>query len=382
VAESSEDVLLLAGRFEVRGTSSYTLRLARGLTGFGFHPCVITPDARAMEDSVRRDLQIQTCRRLDSRLFSPIILRWLASRLAANPPEVIHVQTRRLWRHGSWLARRLQRPMVLTVHDHLSAHEALRVDRRWCQRIIAVSDAVAAELLSRTRLPRELVEVIPSGVEIRADDACPPVLEPGHIPVVGTAGPLEAVKGFPYFLGAAHRVLAAGREAEFLIAGAGPEEGTLRRLARELGISRKVTFVPYLLDFSPSLAATDIFCLPSLQQGLGTIMLEAMSYARPVIATAVGGISSIITHGETGLVVPPASSVDLAERIIELLDNPVKARGLGEAARRHVADHYSARQMIAKTADLYRRVIGDWSGADSRTDGERIAVDVSGERSA
>jgi glycosyltransferase involved in cell wall biosynthesis len=250
--------------------------------------------------------------------------------------------------------------MVLTVHDHLSQRETLRVDRRWCRSVIAVSEDVALQLFNQARLPRELIEVIPSGVDVRPVEDCTPVLEPGHIPVVGAAGPLEAIKGFPYFLGAAQRVLSTGREAEFLIAGAGPEEGPLRRLARELGITQKVTFVPYLTDFSPSLAATDIFCLPSLQQGLGTIVLEAMSYARPVIATAVGGVSSIITHGETGLVVPPANSAELAERIIELLDNPVKSRGLGEAARRHVEQHYSTRQMTSRTADVYRRVIEDW----------------------
>lgn len=355
--EFADDVLLLAGRFEVRGRSTYTLRLARGLPEFGIAPRIITPNATAVDESMRRELRIRTCRRLDKPVLSHVVLSWLYGQLAADPPKLIHVQTRRMLRQGTWLARRLQRPMILTIHDYLGARESLRIDRQWCRRVIAVSDDVVPLLLANSNVPREIVEVIPSGVEIRPVAECPPVLEPGHIPVVGAAGPLEATKGFPYFLGAAQRVLAEGREAEFLIAGAGPEEGNLRRLARELGITHKVTFVPYLPDFAASLAATDIFCLPSLQQALGTVMLEAMSFARPVIATAVGGVSGIITPGETGLVVPPGNSQELARRIIELIDNPVKARALGVAARKLVETNYSARQMTARTAAVYHQIL-------------------------
>ena len=180
-------------------------------------------------------------------------------------------------------------------------------------------------------------------------DLSPP-LEPGHFPVVSTAGPLEAIKGIPYFLGAARQVLASRRDVEFLVAGAGPEEANLRRVARELDIADRVTFVPYVLGFSDSLAATDIFCLPSLQQGLGSIMLEAMALGRPVIATGVGGVSSVIRDGETGLIVPPQNSGELARRIIELLDQPARARAMGAQARKLVVEQYSVDTMVHRTA--------------------------------
>ena len=81
-------------------------------------------------------------------------------------------------------------------------------------------------------------------------------------------------------------MLATGRDVEFVIAGAGPEEENLRRLARELQIADHVTFVPNLSDFGEALVAMDIFCLPSLQQGIGTIMLEAMASRDPSSAPA------------------------------------------------------------------------------------------------
>ena len=191
----------------------------------------------------------------------------------------------------------------------------------------------------------------PDDAEMRA------VLSPGRVPVVGTAGPLEAVKGLPFFLGAAQRVLAENPHVQFLIAGAGPEEQNLRRLARELKIVDAVTFVPKLYDFSTALEAMDIFCLPSLRQGLGTIMLEAMGRGIPVIATGVGGVFSVVSDNETGLVVPPSNSARLAERILELLSDPLRARTLGSNGRELVKQEFSVERMVKETADLYREIV-------------------------
>ena len=171
-------------------------------------------------------------------------------------------------------------------------------------------------------MPCELISVIHSGVDTDEAVSEVNVLEANRVPIVGTAGPLEAVKGFPFFLGAAARVLATGRDVEFVIAGAGPEESNLRRLACELRIDSRVTFVPNLFEFDDALSAMDIFCLPSLQQGIGTIMLEAMAMGRPVIATRVGGVHRVVRDNDTGLLVPPSNSEALAQRIEELLDDP------------------------------------------------------------
>src|SRR5262249_1220375 len=255
------------------------------------------------------------------------------------------------------LARALQRPFVLTMHEHLADGMPPRIDRRLCRRIIAVSESVREDLLTRLRLPPELVTVVSSGVEPSTRDEVPLPPEPGHLPVIGTAGPLEAVKGLPWFLGAARHVLAERKDVEFLVAGAGPEEANLRRVARELQIAGKVTFVPYLQRFTDALAATDIFCLPSLQQGLGTVMLEAMALGRPVIATGVGRVPSVIRHGATGLIVPPGNSGELARRLLELLDQPTRARALGARARQLVMDEYSVENMVRKTVQVYREVV-------------------------
>ena len=214
-----------------------------------------------------------------------------------------------------------------------------------------------SDLQKRAGLPDHLISVIHSGVNTNDEIDETSVLKANRVPVVGTAGPLEAVKGFPFFLGAAARVLATGRDVEFVIAGAGPEESNLRRLARELKIDSHVTFSPNLLEFGDALNATDIFCLPSLQQGIGTIMLEAMSKGRPVIASRVGGIDQVVRDGETGLLIPPSDSDSLAKRILELLDDPANAREMGRAARVEVARDFSVDQMVSKTVAVYRDIL-------------------------
>ena len=355
--EVEPSVLLIAGRFSVRGSCAYTLRLAEHLPQRGFRTGIICPDARMLDRDRRRELHIDELSQLDWPLWGNVVRNLLLSRLRSDPPDLIHVQSRGALAHGMWIARHLQRPYLLTVHDYLQPNERLVVDRRWCRRIIAVSDSVQADLIERTRLPGDLLTVIHSGVDRAASCEMLQVFAPNRTPVVGTAGPLEAVKGFPFFLGAAARVLATGREVEFLIAGAGPEESNLRRLSRELGINDKVTFVPNLLDFDEALAAMDVFVLPSLQQGIGTIMLDAMAMGRPVIATRVGGVYCAVHDNETGLLVPPSNSEVLAERIVELLDDRTKAQAIGRAARNLVEREFGVDGMIDKTAALYREVL-------------------------
>lgn len=357
MSESEIQVLLLAGRFEVRGSSTYTLRLAAGLRQQGIAAMIVTPDARLIDATCRSQIQIREFPRLDAPPWSWLVKRLVLRELRAQPPRLIHIQSHRVHATGRWLARQIDCPYVLTVHEHLRPRSAPRLDARRCRRLIVVSQSVGDALVENQGLPAELITVIPPGVETSPPAGLPPPLEPGHVPVIGTAGPLETVKGLPYFLGAARQVLDVREGVEFLVAGAGPEEANLRRVARELGITGKVTFVPNVACFREALAATDIFCLPSLQQGLGTIMLEAMALGRPVIATGVGGVASVIRDGQTGLIVPPKNSSELARRMLELLDNPPRARAIGGAARRLVVEDFNIRTMVEKTSEVYRRSV-------------------------
>lgn len=350
-------IVLLSGSFQPRGSSRYTLRLAEHLGSRGVVPVVFCPNAENLSPERRKILQIREYPQLRSPVLSGLARHWVFRDLRDLKPKLLHVQSRRVLKLGTWLAGRLALPYLITVHDYVPRGGKFPVDWELCKGIIAVSESVKRDLCTNRKIDPDRVSVIRSGVDLFPAEEIRVPLEPSRIPVVGTACPLEPTKGLPFFLGAAAKVLATGRDVEFLVAGSGPEEYNLRRLTRVLGIGSRVTFVPYLLDFAPSLQAMDIFVLPSLQQGLGTIMLEAMALGRPVIATRVGGAYGVVHDHVTGLLVPPSNSGELADRMIEYLSDPLKARSIGQAAREMVSIEYPLEGMISRTAELYHRLL-------------------------
>jgi glycosyltransferase involved in cell wall biosynthesis len=350
-------ILLLAGELRMRGGTAYTLRLARNLPEHGYRVRTISENLQFLSRDYVRQFSMSEVTHLSTPFLNRVVLKLLLAELRQNPPAIIHVQSRQMLPPGVRLARELSVPLVLTVHDYLGDRETLRVPQPLVRQIIAVSDSVRNDLLERTQLPPEIVKVIRSGVEQIDDWECTGVFVPGRIPVFGSAGVLESVKGLHFLLGAAQIVLRTLPQAQFLISGTGPEESRLHALARELGIQHQVTFMTSPHDFSEALSAMDVFCLPSLKQGLGTIMLEAMARGRPVIATKTGGVYSIVKDRESGLVVPPGDTRALAEKMIELARSPDWARELGQHGRQLVQKEYSVARMLEETVGVYRQLL-------------------------
>ncbi len=277
--------------------------------------------------------------------------------LRNDPPNLIHIQHRGVLPLGRWLCARLKLPYIVSLHDYLGKGESLGFDTTWGRRVVAVSDSVAEELLANDKIPEDLVTVIPSGVETDVADSGFEVLQVGKTPVIGTAGPMEASKGFRYFVEALPIILAARGDCEFVSAGAGPDETYLRRLARQLRVVDHMTFVPNVFDFSASLSAMDIFVMPSIRQGLGTIMLEAMARGKPVIATRSGGVDEVIDDHRTGLLVPPADSKALGETVLKLLNDPEMARRIGRHGQEFVQKKFGLSRMVERYSALYRDVL-------------------------
>ena len=221
-------ILLFSGPFEVRGSSSYTLRLAERLTDHEFHVTVTTSDASRVDAARRERLPIDVYAYMETPLWGRLVLNSLVKELEAEPPALIHIQSQQILPIGSWLSQKLQIPYVVTVHDVPKTADKFRIDRVLCHRVIAVSHHVKEKLSEIYQLPGELISVIHPGVEPAVECKTLPVLDPGHVPVIGTAGPLEVAKGIPFFLKAASQVLTTHPNVQFLVAGAGPEESRLR----------------------------------------------------------------------------------------------------------------------------------------------------------
>ncbi len=234
-------VLLLAGRFEVRGSSLITLRLAERLEAEGIKAEIVCSNASRVESQLRNKLNIREYSYLDKPLIGRLVLEWLQRDLLDAPPDIIHIQSLDLLNLGMQLANVLDCPYLLTLHDELLSGTRFQFKG---DHLIAVSESVKNNLIEQTGLPEKIITVVHPGVDTQPTADIRAVLNPDHRPVIGTAGPLEAVKGIPFFLHAAAGVLKEFPLAEFLVSGGGPDEQGLRKLVRELKIAEHVPLPP------------------------------------------------------------------------------------------------------------------------------------------
>lgn len=357
MADSSLRVLLMDGELSFRGSSLLTLRIARGLERRELDTALVCTGCEGIEESLLRGVRLHEIPGYTLPIWGRFVLRTIYRDLREQRPDVIHLQDSRLLSQGAVLARKLNRPLIASVGDQQEAAGIfLRRPIPQLKMLISVSDSVQSQIPGLAALDGVQRRVILPGVDIPSDAAVDLPLDDDRPPVIGMAGPLEAVKGASFFLRACHRVVEAGQDIRIVIAGSGPEEHSLRQLAGSLNLSRRLTFVDGGVSMQGYLPAIDIFCLPSLQQGLGVMMLEAMALGRPVIASGVGGVTSVIEDRVTGLIVPPSDSVSLSERILELLRQRDFARQLAAAGQELMRTKFSEQRMLDELLEVYRDV--------------------------
>jgi glycosyltransferase involved in cell wall biosynthesis len=175
------------------------------------------------------------------------------------------------------------------------------------------------------------------------------------VALVGMISVLRSWKGHATFLDAAAQLLRArpGR-IHFVIAGDGPGRQELTdKIAAEPWRGR-VTLLGHRADVAAVLASLDVLALPSYaHEGIPQIVLQAQAMAKPVVATAIGGIPEVIADGATGLLIPPQDPAALVEKIGLLLDDAALREKLGRAARRQVEQHHTLDSMGARLLELY-----------------------------
>lgn len=263
---------------------------------------------------------------------------WVSQLDSVADIDVVHVHDWFGTVGGAALARRLNRPLVMTVHsteydrslghpyDHILHRELLGVAA--AQRVIAVSKHLKNQLVDRYGAAPDKVRVIYNAV--RPTDRLSPLKQSKE--VVLYLGRLAAMKGVDTFLRAAARVAPQAPGALFIVAGEGPEYPRLLQLATHLGISERVLFLGHVTDEERAvlLSSASVFVLPSVVEPFGIAALEAMAAGVPTIISKTSGVAEI-----TG----SAFAVDFwdidefASRIAELLQYPVLRRSMGESGR-------------------------------------------------
>lgn len=223
--------------------------------------------------------------------------------------------------------------------------------------IIAQSEGVKSYMLDlHGRSISKKIRIIPTGVD--ESKFCKSDGQKSEKPVVLFVGGLSRVKGIDTLLKAASKVLKVVPETLFLIAGEGPQQQKLEKLAEQLGIRNSVIFKGSVTDDETLVDLYDISTIVVLPSNVGgpvaCTILEGMSVGKPVISTNVkGGIPDVIKNGETGILVRPGDAEELSSAIIKLLTNPELTKRMGDLGRKRVETNYSLNYMAELLERLY-----------------------------
>ncbi len=228
-----------------------------------------------------------------------------------------------------------------------------RLKYRACDVVVAVSGAIAA-VLEREGLRTERIRVVHEGVPARPPmpggaEALRALGLPPSAEVVGNVAALTGHKDHATLLEAAALVVPRRPEARFVIVGEGERRAELEARTRALGLAERVVFAGFRDDVDRLLPAFDVFCLSSHLEGLGSSLLDAMCFARPVVATAAGGIPETVVDGVTGRVVPVRDAGALADAIVDVLSDAARREAMGRAGRQRFLERFTADRMVEET---------------------------------
>jgi glycosyltransferase involved in cell wall biosynthesis len=324
------------------------------------------PNIEFYEEATRRGLNPAMVRcegRIDWQA-----LRQIRNRIRESAIDVVHTHGYKADLYGYAAARREKKPVVATCHNWRDAGSALRLYNRLDRMVLKRFDAIAAvsesvaEKLRLAGVAAGRVRTVPNGVDARAFEGASVSVASGRSaqrgPVIGVVARLDLQKGFEYLFQAVRGLSESYPGVQVMIVGEGPDRAAIEKMVRELGLQDQVTLAGQRNDMPAVYAAMDIFVLPSLNEGLPMTVLEAMAALRPVIATRVGAIPTVIADQHTGLLVEPGDVFGLRGAIYRLLSNPDLRRRLAQEAHACVVQNYTSEIMAMRYAEIYDRVAG------------------------
>ncbi len=282
------------------------------------------------------------------------ILGRLAARLA-GVKKIVH------WSHGHnfygyfgfWGSK-----LVITIE---------RFFDRFSDKFIALTELEKSDLINYRVTSAKKVVVVQSGLEIEkyqsSQEGIKKLKEEWRLPatarVVGMVGRLEPVKGPLLMVEAAKIVAAACPDVIFLVIGEGSLRKKMEEQCRTANLTGNFVFAGWREHVEQLLGVLDILVLPSLNEAVGRIILEAAAYGVPVVATRVGGVPEIVRDQETGLLVPAQDAGSMARALVELLTDREKREHLGQAAKEKVTTRFTAREMVRSINNLYLDLVPD-----------------------
>jgi len=287
-------------------------------------------------------------------------------------PAIVHTHTYKAGILGCWAAKFAGVPVIVhTPHGHVFfGHFSPLVTRLFMlmekitgsviDRMVAVSEGERKDYIAFSILKPDKMVTIHSGVDVtRFMKAWVNIEEKKRSLglntkrlVVGTIGWLLPIKGPLYLLKAMEVLWQTNPEIQLVYVGKGELEQELKVEASRMGVSEKVSFLGWRDDIPEIMQVLDIFVLPSLNEGMGRVLVEAMAMGKPIVASKVGGIPDLVKDGHNGFLVNPGDANDLFLAIRKLLLDKKMRYEMGNRGRAMVKD-FSDDKMVEKIDTLY-----------------------------
>lgn len=355
----------LIGRLGIGGAERHFVNLLNALDDCERVAILLSPPAPGPGLEGLLDSRIEVLRHPVSKSRLPWDLLRLAQLLRARSLDVVHGHMFWANLYGSVAARLAGVPVVVTTEHgenrwkrgwHRRIERRIispRTDRRFC-----VSPAILARRRDEEGVPAAKLELMPNGVPL-PDLAS---RETGLVPVIGAVGRFVPEKAFDLLVEAAGQLRDRGLDFRLLIIGDGPGLPAVRERIAVLGLEDRVALPGYTTDVDAQLARMDIFASSSIQEGLPVALLEAMSWALPVVATDVGAVAAAVGV-DAGRIVAPGNTTALAAALEDLLRSESLRNTLGAAARERVEREFSIASIAQRHLDTYRSLLATHSGS-------------------
>ncbi len=392
-----QKVVHIITRLDRGGSARNTMLTVLGHDREHFEPVVITGEARSCDAQGGHTATIDNLRLLEKeailyftvaslvREINPsadLKALWHLIRLLREErPHIVHTHTSKagvLGRLAAWITGIpviVHTPHGHVFYGHFSAVPSwvfLQIERALAgitTRLIGLTTAETREHLERGVGRADRFAVVPSGIDLdrfrkaRANGKIVPDWFgcPSTAQVIGSVGWLTDVKGHRFLVDALALLKNEYHDLHLVIIGTGNQHDALLRRAEQAGISHAVHLLGHREDIDACLAGFDCFVLPSLNEGMGRALIEAMAAGLPVIASRVGGIPALVEDGKNGLLVPAGDSSALADAIRKVIDDATWAVELGTRASKTIDTSYGATAMVRSIESTYRKALAEYA---------------------
>ena len=275
---------------------------------------------------------------------------------------------------GWWTRRKLKIPWIAYAHGWTSENLKVRLYNQVERILLPRADHVVAvsrplyeralkwrgETQSRASSTSLIMNAV-DAAEVRRTSSAAQIREQLGLSssklLLGFIGRLSSEKGLEFLLQAFSQAIAKGMQAHLMLVGKGPELSNLRALTQRLGLEQFVSFCGHQESLAGYYEALDILILPSISEGLPNVVLEAMVFEKPVIATRVGSVPDVITHQVDGLLVPAGDAVALAQALYELSQSAEKRSQIGSLAAQTARSRFGAAARAQAIAEIYTKLL-------------------------